>query len=445
MIIFRKSYFVLYNWIVAGKKLKNEEADEVHRLIGIDILTAPIMWSYLFNSIYCIDSDVLVITAWICTISHMIGPLVYKVSGSMLFSINWLLACGYIFQSTHAFYSGGFYSSTLLWLSILPFIAGIVIGRGMMVAWSFLSLTTVGMFFVFNNKTMDIISESGRIWSQLNIALGYIILNLLSMTLYIYFKDKNKEYLQSKNESINKLLQIVCHDIANPLMSIILRVKRLRTKVSVSEEALKNIEGIDIASVMIKEILENTRKLEAINQGKIENSFDEVSLNDIIESSIFLFKEQLEKKQIKINYDFDEYKNVFLLADSISVKHQVFNNLFSNSIKFMNAKGEISISVKSEENNLEVIFSDTGKGMVLTELKNIFRSDIKTSHIGTDGEIGTGFGLPILYSTMMSFGATVTVSSVPKGPDVDNHGTTFKLKFKRHSKSTNSTKIILYN
>ena len=48
----------------------------------------------------------------------------------------------------------------------------------------------------------------------------------------------------------------------------------------------------------------------------------------------------------------------------------------------------------------------------------------KTSRLGTAGEKGTGFGMPLLKETMLSLKGEVSVES---SEDILNHGTIFSL------------------
>jgi signal transduction histidine kinase len=181
---------------------------------------------------------------------------------------------------------------------------------------------------------------------------------------------------------------------------------------------------------MIKEILDHSRKLEALDSGKASYQAVELSLNEIIENSLFVFKSQMEEKNIQFEYNFEANKDVILYGEPVSIKNQVFNNLFSNAIKFIEQGKLISISVIEVNSHLLIDFCDQGCGMAPETLKNIFRSDIKTSHKGLNGEEGTGFGMPLLHATLIELGAGISVSSVQKSEDSENHGTCFKMDFK---------------
>jgi len=84
--------------------------------------------------------------------------------------------------------------------------------------------------------------------------------------------------------------------------------------------------------------------------------------------------------------------------------------------------------VSKTGNSVVITVSDQGEGIPEDIRKNIFESSIQTSFRGTDGEIGSGFGLPIAKLFTNKMGGEIgfeTSSSNDSGPN----GTTFFLKF----------------
>ena len=55
--------------------------------------------------------------------------------------------------------------------------------------------------------------------------------------------------------------------------------------------------------------------------------------------------------------------------------------------------------------------ADTGPGIEEKIKNNIFRNDIHTSTLGTEGEKGTGLGLPYCYDIMRAHGGDLTCES----------------------------------
>ncbi len=434
MSIVKNIYLEIFHWLTNNKELPSTEVEQkVHRMLSAILLTALLMWSYALNAVFCIDSELLTIVGLTCATLHILSPLIYKFTGSVSATTHFFIGSGFIFQTTHSFYTGGFLSNTIVWFSILPLITALILGKRALVGWALVAFLDVAMLYTFNDYSSNNITHMGEIWSQLNIAVGYIVVNLVLVFLFLHFEDKNKETLKNKNEAIVKLLRIVSHDIANPLMIILGHNKMLKNKASKGEtqDLEMHIDCISRSSKMIKEILDNTRSLNIIDTGDKNLQTTLIKLNDIIENSLFVFKDKLKDKEINVEYDFESNKETMIKANQNSIKNQVFNNLFSNSIKFMEPKGQINIQVQKQKRHTNVIYQDSGIGMEPEVVANLFRSDVKTTTTGVAGEKGTGFGMPILHATLSDIGAQINVKSKPKKNEADqDHGTTFDIKFK---------------
>lgn len=423
-------YYLSYDWLIKNQNPSEEEREQVHMLLAGVLFTSLLMWSYLLNSVFCIPSNTLKIIAISMTLIHLFSLILYRVTGKVSVPTNTFITAGMVFQFTHAFYTGGFYSVTTVWFSILPLLAGVIFGRRMLLTWSMISFAIVLILLGMNSYAVDIVSEKGRIWSYLNISIGYTILNLTLMFVYLYRREENKKAINMKTDSIRTLLRIVSHDIANPLMTLNFYLLKIKKRLSgTSGEIVKYTDGIEKSAGMIQKILEHSRKLEALNSGKIQLERVPIQLNEIINNSIFVFKESIERKNILIDYNFEQNQDVFIIGDPIAVKNQVFNNLFSNSIKFLDHGGMISIAVLKRDHEVYIDYKDNGEGIDSKEIMNIFRPDVKTSHRGKDGEVGTGFGMPLLHAVLSELGATIEVASIRKEEESLNHGTEFKMKF----------------
>lgn len=425
-------YNRFFQWLIEGTDIRHlKEYGEVHRLIAAMAITSVLMWSYTINSFLCSDNPALKIIALTCTIIHFLSPLVYKVVKSTKVAARVFIFAGLCFQSTHAFFTGGFESNTIIWLSVLPLISGIILEKTELIIWTFVTIGCVFLLYFLDEYSYDVMSVAGDEWSQMNIALGYIAINFVLFYSYSYFREKQEAQLNQKNESIKKLLRIVSHDIANPVAIIAGNTNLLKRRIDKGQhdKLLKHCDSISKSTNMIIEILEHTIRLEALDTGKATLELKSVSLNEIIENSLFVFRDKINEKQIHVEYDFDGNQQTQITAEPISVKNQIFNNLFSNSIKFLGDEGQISIEVTRGELKTEVKYQDNGVGMPKEILENLFRSDVKTSRAGVNGEKGTGFGMPILKATLDEMGAQINVESVPKTDDSTDHGTTFSISF----------------
>jgi signal transduction histidine kinase len=96
----------------------------------------------------------------------------------------------------------------------------------------------------------------------------------------------------------------------------------------------------------------------------------------------------------------------------------VLRNLISNSIKFTNLNGKITINAVQKHNNIEITVSDNGIGMNEETKKKLFKIDTNITTPGTASEIGSGLGLILCKEFIEKQGGEIWVESeLSKGSD----------------------------
>ena len=135
-----------------------------------------------------------------------------------------------------------------------------------------------------------------------------------------------------------------------------------------------------------------------------------VDLKEYFESFILGWDILLKERDIelKFNISSDENKRYNTKISELDLD-SIFNNLLTNSIEAFNRKGfvgtkNINISLDSDDENIEIIYKDSGPG-IIKEYKNIndlfkpFETS-KKDDLGND--VGTGLGMWIIKSSVDS-------------------------------------------
>ena len=176
-----------------------------------------------------------------------------------------------------------------------------------------------------------------------------------------------------------------------------------------------------------KAITEQTRKLTALitnilKLNRLENQqiYPEkkaYNLTEQICECLLGFEQAWEKKELEIETDFDEDVMIQQDAELLSL---VWNNLFSNAVKFCREQGTVSVSVKLEESSVIVSVSDEGCGIAPKVGAHIFEKFYQgdTSHATQ----GNGLGLALVKRVIDIVGGDIHVQSVP------GEGTTFRVR-----------------
>lgn len=92
---------------------------------------------------------------------------------------------------------------------------------------------------------------------------------------------------------------------------------------------------------------------------------------------------------------------------------QVFDNLFSNAVKYTGHDGHIACTLHREGTDAVVRVRDTGHGIPAHELDGVFEKFFRSAEVSGRAIPGVGLGLAIVKTIVEAHGGTISVSSTP--------------------------------
>ncbi|MBT4790667.1 MAG: HAMP domain-containing histidine kinase, partial [Halobacteriovoraceae bacterium] len=256
-------------------------------------------------------------------------------------------------------------------------------------------------------------------------------------------EDQIEEVFVEKEEK-SALLSLLGHDIANSLFVIGQASKTLiKTEMGTfDDKSLKKMKMVFKHSEIIKEILNQVRAYQAVGTGKLVIKTRAVNLRECLKDVVERVELKLANKNIHIIWCGEtETKDVFVEADPEALTNNVLMNILTNAIKFSKKNSVIQFDIIVQENNVQLIVKDFGVGIPPKLLPVLFSKHRPTTHLGTEGEKGTGLGMPIMKMFLDKFNAKVEVESTHESVKNDESGTTFTIHFKSHVEPTQETSL----
>ena len=222
-----------------------------------------------------------------------------------------------------------------------------------------------------------------------------------------------------KNEVLKTdFISNVSHEIKTPL-AVIQNYSTLLQDDTLDSETRKNYSKTLIsASKRITDLITNILKLNKLENQEIQEKHEPFSLTDALSDSVVEFETLIKNKNLELNCDFDDVT----IFSSKSLLEIVWNNLISNAIKFTPIGGNIDISLKRINKNVEIKVADTGIGMTSEVGSKIFEKFYQgdTSH----STQGNGLGLALVKKVIDILGGEIAVQSEI------NKGSTFTILLK---------------
>ncbi len=424
-------YFNLSDWLMEkAVKEKKYELWQGHSQLAIMFSTGLLMWGYALLAYFTISDPTPSRVGVVASSIHFLSPLALRYPGSIKLACHLLVGAGLIHQGCFAYYSGGFNSNILIWYGILPMLAGIMIGRMGVIIWmsitTLLAITALIHMIYFGGSPM-LISQEGWVIAQGMMVFGWIFLSSLIIYVFTNLMDMNSERLLFKATKIRTLVRVLCHDIINPLFTLKYRLNSLK-KDTQRPESLEKIQKMELPLDVIQEIINQVKNWEAIHSGKMQLELEAVSMNEVIQNTLDLFQEKLKQKNLSIDLSLPE-NTFYIYAHKATLQAQILSNILSNAIKFSHAGSTIHIALKECNGKALLTIKDHGIGIPERILNNLFDPSEKTSRPGTNGEKGTGFGMPIVKAYIEEFGGVIQVQSAQGELDP---GTVFNISFPLH-------------
>ena len=436
------AYFSLFNWCLSPLKAMDPvHRFRVHALFVATITTGILMWAYAFTAYAYLNDPLISYMGFIYAIVHLLTPILYKYTHSIEKAIYCMLIPGGIFQVHFAILSGGFHTSMLIWISILPVIAGLLTNKKHTFIWIIIVLTAaIGIFtmdYFLDCFTVNLLDSKGRVVTQALTTFGMITLNSCFTIFLLNLKDISEARIRNRALSNQNLLRVLAHDVSTPLSLILNNTLLLKKLVSKNKESKEEINcdvlesKIDLTfkySEKIYNLIDAVREMEAFDSGKKSLNLKVICLKSCVDESISMLQTETAKKNITFQSKLSDTK---ILGIKSIIEHQIISNILSNTIKFSPKDGHISIHEELSESEATLVIKDNGIGIPKYMLHKIFDPLAKTNRPGTEGETGTGFGMPIAKRSIQLLGGSISVDSLDQESHPDLHGSVFRLSFKR--------------
>lgn len=291
------------------------------------------------------------------------------------------------------------YLESFIYISIIifSFLACILIGHSMRPMENFTLSQIVRLSFV--NRIIAISST------------------IIFAVAYIFFEKKYiKELMMQNNRVIDSRTQFLAtmgHELRTPLNGIIGVINLLKHEEN-GKQRDEYYQVLKYCSDHMLQQVNNILDFNKIEANKLEIHPVQLNLRQLLLNAGMPFTTLFQEKDLELKIDIDPRLDALVYADDLRLI-QVFNNLFSNALKFTE-DGYVKLLVTctaKDEQHIKASFSveDTGIGIDEKDQKRIFESFWQVYDEDTKKFVGTGLGLTICVRLLKLMGSSLTLVS----------------------------------
>lgn len=288
---------------------------------------------------------------------------------------------------------------------------------------------------------INLSSRSVTVRNDLNEVLGALTISRDITRLKEVHEDLIRANIEA--EASNKLktsfLANISHEIRTPLNSVVGFSNLLLANDLTQEVKEEYIENINHNSEKLLQIIGDIIDLSRLESSQIEISYEEASLNSIVNEIIEEARQVIKRNEksivLNIKNHFEDNTDL-IFTDRIWLK-RVLNHLMDNAVKFT-LDGSIEFSYLRENDNIVFKIKDTGIGISKENLGRIFeefRQEIDGHHRPFEG---LGIGLTLAKEVVERMGGRIFVQS-EKGIGSEF---SFSIPFRPAGSIKNKTKLL---
>ena len=254
-------------------------------------------------------------------------------------------------------------------------------------------------------------------------ALGCL---LGSCVLHVYVvgdeQQQNKEMLEvalnqaeAANRAKTTFLNNMSHDIRTPMNAIIGFTGLASSHIDNKEQVQNYLAKIGQSSEHLLSLINDVLDMSRIESGKVSITEKDEDLAEILHTLRNIVQADINNKQLDFFLDTD-VRHQYVVCDKLRL-NQVLLNILSNSIKYTQAGGTVSICVKetglteSGYGKYEFKIKDNGMGMSEEFLKTIYEPFTRAKSTTVSGIQGTGLGMAITKNIVDMMGGTIEIRS----------------------------------
>jgi len=205
----------------------------------------------------------------------------------------------------------------------------------------------------------------------------------------------SESQLQQANRTKDQLIRIIGHDLRSPMASLQQLTPLLHEVIEQPERSTAHslIRTLDAGAQHLGNMVDNLFQWARAQGGQLINNPERLRVSFALQSIAALYAPTAQLKHMA--FTTSVAPELLVWAD-LGLLTAVLRNLTGNALKFTPKGGTVQLTAAAQaDGSVEFAVLDSGPGIDPEQLKEMLTADRLASTPGTNGEPGTGLGLPL--------------------------------------------------
>ncbi len=252
-------------------------------------------------------------------------------------------------------------------------------------------------------------------------------------------QESQQQLIKTKNEQIESLqeidrakaefLNMVSHELKNPLFPIMGFSETLQNPKIFGELSSKQLDAIKKISknaTYLHSIINDLLDIQNLELDTMEFDYGKFKVDELMRDVCKKFESIIIERKIQL---IDTTQDSIVIQSDESRIKQVLSHLIDNAIAFIpKENGEIEICAQEADDTVLFYVKDNGVGISKEKQENLFKKFYQVSQGHQRKHVGVGLGLSICKEIITKLGGKIWVESKP------DKATTFYFKIPKKEK-----------
>lgn len=219
--------------------------------------------------------------------------------------------------------------------------------------------------------------------------------------------------LKEADRRKSEFLAVLAHELRNPLAPISNGLQILRLQPAPNELSQRTVSMMDRQVSHLVRLVDDLLDISRITRGSVELKREKVLLTDVLASAVEASRPRIDAHAHKLVINLHPTVPVVIEGDPHRLA-QIFSNLLSNSAKYTDRGGTITLTLDCQGPEAIISVRDTGIGIPPHALEQVFEMFSQLAPGDARSEGGLGIGLAWVRTLTQLHGGSVSASS--QGP-----------------------------